>query len=98
MFRRELNKQKDILNAIRLSSGLARLCVQTPYTIVGDPDIYGCVNGAMFQMEVKEPGEEPTDIQQLRLAQWKAVGAATVTVYSVEEAMDFVADMKRKRK
>jgi hypothetical protein len=94
MPRRELLLQKDIVDAIRLSGGLARLCVQTPYTVTGDPDIYGVFNGRMFQMEVKEEGEEPTDIQQLRLAQWKSAGAKTVVVYSEEEALKFLRKIK----
>jgi hypothetical protein len=43
---------------------------------------------------VKEEGEEPTDIQQLRLAQWKSAGAKTVVVYSEEEALKFLRKIK----
>jgi Holliday junction resolvase len=85
MPRRELLLQKEIVAFIKQIGGEARLCVQTPYTIVGDPDIYACFRGIFFQFEVKEEGEKPTKIQNKRRDEWMKAGARHYVVYSLEE-------------
>lgn len=85
MPRRELLLQKKIVAFIRARGGMARLCVQTPYTVVGDPDIYACYRSTFIQLEAKEEGEQPTAIQSMRMAEWEEAGAWTMVVRSVRD-------------
>lgn len=85
MPRRELDLQKKIVALIKRRGGMARILTQSPYTVVGDPDIYGCYNGRMLQLEVKEDDEQPTAIQHVRLAEWKKAGAISTCVRSLAE-------------
>lgn len=59
----------------------------TAWGVAGDPDVYGCANGRAFAIEVKRPGENPTPLQQQRLAEWQAAGALAGVARSVEDAM-----------
>lgn len=85
--RRELTLQKKIVAAIKAEGGLARIIAQTPYTVIGDPDIAGTYLGRTLQFEVKEEGEKPTEIQLLRLSEWKAAGSIVGVVYSINDAL-----------
>ena len=48
------------------------------YTERGTPDIIGNYHGRAFVIENKVPGEEPTAIQQHRMAEWRAAGAVVL--------------------
>jgi hypothetical protein len=61
-----------------------------PGSITGDPDIYGCYRGLHFELEVKQPGKQPTRIQAYRLSQWEKTRAITAVVSSTREALDVV--------
>lgn len=63
----------------------ARKLRGSPFAVRGDPDIFGCIHGRMFLIEVKQPGEKTSPIQNLRLEQWKAAGAITTRAYSIGE-------------
>lgn len=54
--------------------------------VMGDPDLYGVYRGRHFEMEVKRPGEKPTDRQAQRLVSWRAAGAIAGVVHSLAEA------------
>lgn len=100
MPRRELNLQKKIVAAIIARGGVARLCVQTPYTVVGDPDIYACFWGRFIQLEVKEEDEQPTKIQRKRMSEWEAADAWVRVVRSVDEVellLDEIEPMVKSR-
>lgn len=62
----------------------------TPFGITGHPDLYGCYQGRHIEIEVKRPGEEPTDLQRKRLAEWAAAGAITGCAHSKTEAVELV--------
>lgn len=52
----------------------------------GTPDVIGCVDGRMVAFECKRgPTEEPTPIQNWRLAEWLASGAVVGGVSSVQD-------------
>lgn len=79
-------------------SQIARLIREIPGAVVrkrhgtawgmsGDPDLYGCVSGRHFEIEVKRPGCRPTLLQEQRLAEWRAAGALAGVATSVEEAL-----------
>jgi hypothetical protein len=65
----------------------------TIYGVTGDPDIYGCVLGRHFEIEVKMPGKKPTSLQESRLEQWRVSGAKITVVYSLEEAQKFYLEI-----
>lgn len=67
----------------------ARKKHMTVYGIRGDPDIYGCVFGLMFVLEIKLGKNTPTDIQEARLKQWEDAGAYVGVAWSFEEAQEF---------
>ena len=55
------------------------------YGTAGDPDLYGSYKGRHFELEVKQPGESPTRLQQQRLLDWGRSGAITGVVRSVDD-------------
>ena len=53
----------------------------SPFSERGTPDVIGCVNGVMIAFECKRTDdEEPTKIQQWRLAEWIAAGVVVGAV------------------
>ena len=59
----------------------------TAMGVAGDPDLYGTINGRHFEIEVKRPGEQLTELQAKRLLEWKLAGAITGAAHSVDEAL-----------
>lgn len=57
--------------------------------VVGDPDLYGSIDGWHVEIEVKVPGEKPTRLQLKRLRDWYYTGATVTWVDSIEEALAF---------
>jgi hypothetical protein len=53
----------------------------------GDPDLTGCYQGRHFELEVKAPGGRVSRIQEVRLEEWRRVGAVVGVVHSPEEAL-----------
>ncbi len=52
----------------------------------GDPDVTGCVpGGRRLELEVKQPGEDPSKLQRIRLAEWAEAGALTGVVTDVND-------------
>ena len=60
------------------------------YAIVGDPDIYGCVYGRMFVLEVKNEDGLLTKIQMRRLQEFAWAGAIVGAIQDPEEAIDII--------
>lgn len=60
----------------------------------GDPDLYGCYRSFMFVLEVKNSVGELSEIQKVRLHQWKKAGAIVGVVRTVEEAVEVVSGMR----
>lgn len=84
---RELALQKRIISAVNQLGGFVQLRAQTPYTRVGDPDIFGVIHRRHVEIEVKWPGEKPSLIQRKRLREWADRGAWVGVVHSVEETV-----------
>lgn len=61
---------------------------QGGYGRKGDPDITGCLRGLHFELEVKQPGKNLTQIQKVKLAEWKEVGSITGRVENVNDVLD----------
>jgi hypothetical protein len=58
--------------------------------VSGDPDIYGLWRGRHFELELKRPGEQPTKLQELRLAEWGRAGALTGVIRSTKELVELL--------
>ena len=61
----------------------------TAFGIAGDADLYGSIDGRHFEIEVKrpDPSSELTELQRIRLDQWRRAGAITGVARSVEDAL-----------
>ncbi len=79
----ELEKRYEDRVWVRVKHGDA-------YAVVGDPDIYGCLHGWMFVLEVKDENGKLTKIQKHRLRQAYRAGALVGAVCSVEHAMEIL--------
>lgn len=58
------------------------------HTTIGQPDILACYHGRFLALEVKRPGEQPTEIQKATLKKWADAGAVAGVVRSVEDAKE----------
>lgn len=56
----------------------------------GLPDIVGCVQGLFFGLEIKNPGEEPSELQRHELTQIKKAGGISAVVFEPEDAVELV--------
>lgn len=66
----------------------------TVYMEVGTPDILGSHHGTTLALELKRPGKKARRIQAVRLAQWRAAGAITGTITSVEGARQLLEEWR----
>jgi hypothetical protein len=57
---------------------------QTGFGKKGGADLLGCINGRHFELEVKQPGQKPTILQQKWLDDWMECGAVVGRVEDVE--------------
>ena len=72
----EKTRQKNIARYLNAVPGcIAEIRTQTGYGIKGGADILGCINGRHFELEVKQPNEQLTKLQQKWLEDWKECGA-----------------------
>jgi hypothetical protein len=80
---------KAIMKAVRAAiPGTVILKRHVSLGVMGHPDLYGCLPGGQhFEIEVKRPGNSPSDLQKQRLAEWSAAGAITGVAYSKEDAL-----------
>jgi hypothetical protein len=62
----------------------------------GEPDLYILCEGTFIALEVKRPGEPHpvTPLQAATLAKWRAAGAVTGVVRSLDEAQAIVSDAR----
>jgi len=56
----------------------------------GEPDLYGCINGVHFEIEVKAPGNRLTKHQKVRLEEWEEAGAIVGVSYSLEDTQNII--------
>jgi len=61
------------------------------YTLAGDPDIYFLLAGTHVECELKQPGQNPTPLQEHRLAQWEAAGARVAVIHTLAQFQAFMA-------
>ena len=88
---RESQIVNSILRWLNSQPGtLARKLHGSQYSVKGDPDIYGCIDGKMFLIECKRPGEQPRPIQVKRLQEWQERGAVLGVASSLQEAQQIL--------
>jgi len=88
----ETRLQRRIVRALKKEVGgwWAKIYVG-PFQQAGIPDLLGCVEGLFFALEVKMPGEEPSEIQIKTMKDIRTVGGAIArTVTSPEQAVRVV--------
>lgn len=84
------NKQKKqyeadvvaaIFDVLKKNSGIKAFKTHgNSFSVIGMPDIVGCVWGRQFVIEVKLAPNKPTDAQINQLDEWAAAGAIAVWV------------------
>ena len=72
---------------------VARCNSAGPGHINGDPDVYGCVRGLMFHIELKQPEGRLTEAQRYRIDEWRSVGARVYVAHNMDEVRDAWADV-----
>lgn len=89
--------EADIVAAIlRYLRGLPETWAQkmhgSVFQDVGTPDLLGVHRGTAFAFEVKRVGGKATKAQTVMLARWRAAGAITGVVHSIEDVQRLLAD------
>jgi hypothetical protein len=69
----------------------------TAFGVAGDPDLYGSWAGVPWQIELKRPGQSPTELQQARLREWSASGTWTGVVNSMAALENALAAILQRR-
>jgi hypothetical protein len=64
----------------------------------GMPDLYACVHGVPFHLEVKQPGNKATPLQRQTMRALDEAGACTAVVFSVEEALAVIQQALKLRR
>ena len=78
----------SIVKALKAQPGVVvRKRHGTAMGIAGDPDLYGTVGGRHFEIEVKRPGSQLTELQAQRLREWAQAGAITGVAHTVEDTL-----------
>ena len=90
-----MSSERSIVKAIltylnSLPNCLARKRWGGGMGMAGEPDIDACIGGRSLQLEVKRPGEKPTQLQLKRLEEWRRAGAITGVVTSVADVRDLL--------
>jgi hypothetical protein len=90
-----MSSERSIVKAIlaylnSLPNCLARKRWGGGMGMAGEPDIDACIGGRSLQLEVKRPGEKPTQLQRKRLEEWRKAGAITGVVTSVADVRDLL--------
>ena len=78
----------SIVKALRVQPGVVvRKRHGTAMGVAGDPDLYGTIGGRHFEIEVKRPGSQLTELQAQRLREWAHAGAITGVAHTVEDTL-----------
>lgn len=73
---------------------IARNCGTGAGHVEGDPDVYGCVEGQMFQMEFKNSIGKLRPAQEYRLDQWHKAGAICFLLRNRDQVRDAWAQVQ----
>jgi len=92
MGKRESGIQTNTVNRLRLEfpGSVWRVRHGTAFSVVGDPDIDGCVEGRFAALEVKNEDGELTKIQKYRLKEFSKAGAICGAIRDPNEAVGII--------
>lgn len=62
----------------------------------GEADISGCLSGRRFEIEVKRPGKDASELQKAVLSKWARAGALTGVAHSLDEAKAILSVQDKK--
>ena len=89
----ETGLQQRIRKALKKRfGGMWRKIWGGPFQDAGFPDLLGCVAGLYIALEVKMPGEEPSELQVETIEEIIEAGGIAGVVYGVDEAIAFVEE------
>lgn len=88
----EKSIEKGIRTAIKQRGGKVYKMHGSQYSLLGAPDLIGCLYNVPFAIEVKRPGGKATPKQQHELDEWAQVGWATGVAHSEEEALQIIGE------
>jgi hypothetical protein len=63
------------------------------FTAAGTPDLLACIRGRFVALEVKMPGEAPTELQTYTLERIRAAGGFAATVSSPQQAVALIENL-----
>lgn len=71
----------------RHNSGMVRTAHNTMVRmgVAGMPDVFALKDGFLIGVEIKRPGNKPTDIQERMLKELREHGAGTIVATSVDD-------------
>ena len=90
----EAQVQRAFQAEVKRRGGKAYKLHGSPYSVAGQPDVIGALDGVSFAVEFKTEGKRPTPKQEHELAAWAAQGWAAGVATSVEEALAIVGPMR----
>ena len=79
---------RKVLSRLRVEGGRWDKIHGGPYQAGGIADILGCWRGRFIAIELKMPGEEPTELQKDFLDDVHYSGGRAGVAFSVQEALD----------
>ena len=85
----EQNVQKKILSYLN-SLDNCWCCKVISTSRNGTPDIIGVLEGRLFGLEVKRPGNKASKIQEYQIAQIQKAGGIAAVVYSVDDVKNLL--------
>jgi hypothetical protein len=85
-----------IIQMIRRRGHWARKVHGNAFQTAGIPDVDAVIFGRSVRIEVKRPGEVPTELQNRVLAELERAGAFVTVATSLDEGLEFVKDVESK--
>lgn len=86
----EARLQRRIQDAIKLEGYFVFKVHGSEYMMAGLPDLIVCAHGLFIGLEVKMPGEKPSNTQVHVHGKIRAAGGVARVVYTPQEALDII--------
>lgn len=88
----EASIQLQFQKLIKAAGGKCYKLHGGPYSIVGQPDIMGILDGKMFAIEFKRPGGKATPKQEIELKEWERQGVIAFVSDNAKAAFERVSN------
>lgn len=90
---RERTIQRACLKTLRAAGAYAVNIAGGPAIDTGTPDILACYRGRFVAVEVKRPGQVPTEIQRFRLKQIAGAGGHCIVAINKADVIAGLAEI-----